>query len=262
MDTPDLTTSKRCTKCGELKPATREFFRKRGNGLRSECKRCQDDYNRAWYADNVEHAAEKRKMWANANPGRVAALRKANHETHKERDAARNKAWREANRERLAAAQKAYSEANRERKSEYYKAYRASHTDHIAERNKAYRVANPGKIRANQSRRRSRERNLPSMFTDIDLQTVLDYCGNCCAVCGQQLNGLFHRDHLDHWIPCSSSDCPGTVPWNMVPLCSTCNQSKSDKPASDWLIEKFGKRKGNAIQRRIETFLNSRRKRE
>ena len=66
---------------------------------------------------------------------------------------------------------------------------------------------------------------------------------------------------MDHWIPIVSPDCPGTVPWNIVPLCGGaggCNNSKSDRNAAEWLIGKFGKRKGRAILRKIEAFLDSR----
>ena len=254
-----VTTHKVCTKCGELKLATREYFSKRGNGLKAECKSCQSEYNKDWRADNLERAKARTKAWAAANPERVIAYRKAHHEAHREHDAAQNKAWREANAERKAVMDRAWYEANRERKSEYDKVYRVINTKRITENNKAYRAANPGKMRANGSRRKARVRNLPNAFTDSDWYSALDYFSDCCAACGQSLNGLFHTDHLDHWIPCASPDCPGTVPWNMVPLCSTCNRSKSDKPAAEWLVWKFGKRKGRVILKRIEAFLNSRR---
>jgi hypothetical protein len=58
-----------------------------------------------------------------------------------------------------------------------------------------------------------------------------------------------------------SPSCPGTVPWNTVPLChgvGGCNNQKNDSDATKWLIGKFGKRKGLAILKRIEAFLDSR----
>lgn len=110
------------------------------------------------------------------------------------------------------------------------------------------------------SRRAAEKRGLCADFTLQDWNAALDYFDNHCAACGRQ-PGLWHTLAMDHWIPLSSQDCPGTVPWNMVPLChgqGGCNNSKHKRNARVWLIDKFGKRKGMAILRRIETYLESR----
>lgn len=111
--------------------------------------------------------------------------------------------------------------------------------------------------------RRSRLHGLPASFSDDDMIFMLGYFNSCCAVCGCALNGLFVTVALDHWIPVSSPDCPGTVPENIVPLCHArrggmggCNLSKSGKPAHTWLIETYGKRKGGQILSRIEAYFD------
>ena len=49
----------------------------------------------------------------------------------------------------------------------------------------------------------------------------------------------------DHWIPLSykGTDNPGTVPWNILPLChgiGGCNNHKCNRDPIEWLVEKLG----------------------
>lgn len=234
MDTPDSTTLKRCSKCGEQKPATPIFFNRNKNlpdGLNRWCKDC---------------IAKSGKRWYEANTDRVKAT---------------SKAWREANPDRCTANSRAWREANRESLREYQRAYRTANRDKLQAQRRSRYKASPDLFFAGKHRRFARKRSLPSVFTVEDWQIALGHFGGCCAVCGRQ-PGLWHTLAADHWIPLSSPDCPGTVPWNMAPLChgiGGCNNSKADRDAAEWLTEKYGKRKGRAILKRIEAFLDSRR---
>lgn len=242
---PDAET-RRCTKCGETKPLTREYFTVRSNGrLGTRCLACQSEYDKVyWHANrekriqqkkqhydaNREEMREKSRQWSRANPDKVKAT---------------NKAWYEANKDRAADNNRKWVSKNREKKNDI--SYR-------------WKRANRLISQAATQRHIARKRNLPNTFTGEDWQSALDYFGGCCAVCGRSA-GLWHHLAMDHWIPIASSDCPGTVPWNIVPLCGGaggCNNSKSHRNAADWLIEKFGPRKGRAILRKIEAFLESR----
>lgn len=94
---------KKCTKCGEEKPATMEFFykgKKRKDGsfcLRAVCKLCMNKYGSNWrlkpdnkdrlskYAkkyrnkpDVKARLAEKHKIWRDANPNYVSPCVKTN----------------------------------------------------------------------------------------------------------------------------------------------------------------------------------------
>ena len=110
----------------------------------------------------------------------------------------------------------------------------------------------------NYHRYRSRKRNLPDTWTKEHWKFCLDYWHHCCAVCGKQLRDLFGeiKPHADHWIPVSyqGEDNPGTVPENMICLCSKCNFSKHDYMPTDWLISRYGKRKANKILKRINGY--------
>lgn len=257
MDTPDSTTLKRCTKCGEEKP--RDQFGKREDGkagLCTWCKVCKAAYLKGYRAANRERLALYDKEYRTANHERLAEYRRIWEESNKEYRRAKRRDY--YNKERHAKHVSAWYEANKERKNAQVRAWREANKDRNNDNKRSWRKANPDKDKSAAHRRKARKRLLPHTLTAADWQVSLDYFRNCCAACGQQLNGLFHSDHMDHWIPLKSPDCPGTVPHNMVPLCSTCNMSKQDKPADEWLVWKFGPRKGRAILRKIEAFLESR----
>jgi 5-methylcytosine-specific restriction endonuclease McrA len=76
---------------------------------------------------------------------------------------------------------------------------------------------------------------LPYAFTRTDWQQCLDYwCGFCCY-CAER-----RATTIDHFIPLDSPDCPGTIPGNVLPACASCNYSKQNRSAGEWLAWKFG----------------------
>lgn len=92
---------KKCSQCGDPKPATTEYFYKdnwSGDGLRTSCKTCISVHGRAYYEDN------------------------------KERVAVRGRAYREANRERITVTSKVWKSANRDKLLVYYSDYKARKT--------------------------------------------------------------------------------------------------------------------------------------
>lgn len=109
-------------------------------------------------------------------------------------------------------------------------------------------------------KRAARKRLLPDTLTTSEWKRAIEHFHGCCAVCGRQSDDLFgtHTIAADHWIPLSSPDCPGTVAWNIVPLChgvGGCNNSKNSKDPVEWLKGKFGKRHAAEILARINTYL-------
>ena len=140
--------------------------------------------------------------------------------------------------------------------------YYQENKDEIAARLLRYRQENKDKIAAKDARRRARKNGLPNDWTAKDEQYAFDYFEGLCAVCGKPLNGFWHTGAMDHWIPITADveDNPGTVPWNMVPLChgiDGCNNSKNAKMPEEWLIEQYGKRKAGQIIKRIEAFFDT-----
>lgn len=215
------------------------------------------EYGIRYRAENPDKIQERRRRYVTKHPNgpRESSRRYRAENMEKVRES--NRQYRVDNRAEL-------QERRRQRYAEnpwireYGRRWRAQNIVKERERRRRYATENPEAIRASSHRRLARKRGLPNTFTASDIAFAFEAFNHCCAVCERQLNGLFHSDHLDHWMPLVSPDCPGTVPHNMVPLCSDCNLSKGGKHPAEWLIGKFGKRKGRAILRKIEAFLESR----
>jgi hypothetical protein len=247
---------KACSMCGEVKPATREYFRTRGNKLRAYCSECDRVKCREYHKNHREIQLEKQKEWYRNN----AEYRANYYSANRERRAKNYKAYREANRDRLVENCRKWRLSNPNRAAEY----RKENADYAREKKREYLRTDRGRavISVLGHRRRALKRSLPNTFTAADWQFALDYFGGVCAVCGRP-RGLWHTLAIDHWIPVNKGG--PTTPDNIVPLChgvGGCNNFKSDRSPSEWLIERFGPRKGRAIQRRIEAYLNSRKPRE
>lgn len=304
---PDSANLKRCSTCGEWKPATPEFFnRDRGlrDGLNARCKQCRSRYSKQYYAANKEHERERGRAYRAANLDKVRersrAYRSANPDKMREYYAAnadklradarerwrqnrderiaQNRAWRAANKdsqreykrkyyqehiEEVREYKRQWNEENRARKNENYRQWYVANTERQREYHREWSKANRAKRTWYTARRRARKRFLPDTLTAADWQAALDHFGGCCAACGRP-PGLWHAIVPDHWIPLVAADCPGTVPWNIVPLCHTtkdgeggCNNSKRHREAAEWLADAFGPRKGRVVQRHIEAWLNA-----
>jgi len=64
---------KKCTKCGEIKPATAEYFNKNGRGgMCSMCRVCRREYSREYYQKNKDRRLECCREYARAPVGRLA----------------------------------------------------------------------------------------------------------------------------------------------------------------------------------------------
>lgn len=186
------------------------------------------------------------------------------------------KAYREQNRDRINAKNKEYYSRPevKARSSQVSKEYRNKNADKIRERrHKQYlehrekildrnrsrkRNYDTPKVKADYHRRAAKKRSLPSNYTSRDWNVALSYFDHRCAVCGRPI-GLWHTLAMDHWIPLSNSNCPGTIPTNIIPLChgnDGCNNSKSTKDPLKWLVERFGKRKAARVMKRIQSYFD------
>ncbi len=100
-----------CTKCGEEKPATKEFFYKREGGrlgLRADCKVCCCSRVRRYHKENKETIAAKAKRYYEKNREKHNAHSKRYREEHPEKIAEYQKRWREEHKEEIARYMKRY----------------------------------------------------------------------------------------------------------------------------------------------------------
>jgi hypothetical protein len=244
MTSPIVPPLKRCSKCGEEKPATVEYFHKSKsgkNGVGSWCKTCRSAYKREYRKINKEKIAADAIRYRLENPDKVYGYAAYYRETHREQ-------IREKSRE--------YHRNNREKRIKQCLVYRLKNIEKIAEYNRNYHKQNRHISVAQRQRRRARIGALPDTFTVQDWLRCLEYWHHCCAVCGKQLRDLFGevKPNADHWISLNNTDCPGTVISNMICLCNKCNLSKSDNDPIEWLNRKFGKRKAKQILDRIHAY--------
>ena len=130
---------------------------------------------------------------------------------NKERHAASVAAWYEQNKEQVAARKAAWAKANPELK---------------AARDAAYKKANPEKISAKENRRRARKAsNVVNLVTAAETAAII---AQPCMACGAP-----EPSTVEHLIPIARGGAH-TI-GNLVPLCISCNSSKSDMLWIEWI---------------------------
>ena len=199
----------KCSKCGELKPAT-EYSRDRTkkSGHKSQCKTC--DKNR---------------------PGR-SEYAKQYREAHRDYFREKHAEYRERNREKIRIESrkyydpqkaKAYYDANRDHKRAYARDYNKTEKARTGKR----------------EYRRTRRAVIACGDKKINLQAVFDCAGGRCRICGRMcdFDDYVIRDgdkivgdnypSIDHIKPLSKG---GLHTWENVQLAhKKCNSEKSDK---------------------------------
>ena len=113
LSNPENQTTRKCTKCGEVKPATPEFFhayKRSPDGRRSVCRVCRAKDN---IEHNKEYTAKKRAHYAE-NKDRLLAITHENYVKNAEqrREYARDQHWK--NRDRNLKRMRNYLAKNRE----------------------------------------------------------------------------------------------------------------------------------------------------
>mgnify|MGYP003111675838 CR=1 FL=1 len=103
--------NKVCIKCGEEKPATREYFyanKRNRDGLFSACKVCHDERTTQWRQANKEKIAEYNKQYHQANQEKVAERKKQYRQANKEKLLERSRQYHQENKEKVAERKKQY----------------------------------------------------------------------------------------------------------------------------------------------------------
>jgi hypothetical protein len=109
---------KTCTKCGECKPGTSEYFLVRDTktgALKTCCKVCGAKYRKTYYASNKDALLADNKAYRKLNIEAVKAKKKSHYAANRSVVIDHNQAYREANRE-----------ASRERAANYTRKKAAS----------------------------------------------------------------------------------------------------------------------------------------
>jgi len=247
-----------CSKCGEEKPATKEFFRstKTKNGdwkIWYVCKSCLRKYQKQWVTSNEEHFKEYQKQWTVTNKESVKEYQKQwelsnkehrgkYREDNKERIAMRNKKYRKINEDKLRAQRKEYCGINKEKVAQSKKIYRINNMEKsletlrryrknnkvkIKEAHRKWRKGNPEKVSEYGRKRRTIRRKLSATLTSKQWEKCKEYFNYSCAYCGK--SSPLERDHF---IALTNNGEYSRD--NIIPACRICNASKSNREFSVW----------------------------
>lgn len=264
MDAPNSTT-KRCTKCGTEYPATPDHFNRNGhNRLSASCKACIAERKHSYYLTHKKEEAARKQRYKAKYPEREAEHHRHYYAEHKEERAAYNKRYRTEHKKEEAERQRRYHIEHPEKRAQRQQRYQSKNKEKGAERMRRHRAAHPEMSVAIKQRRRARELCLPDTFTSDEAIAALNWWQWKCAYCGINLAqlSLFNdiKRNFDHYIALSDKrpNNPGTVATNMLPSCAKCNESKCNRDPIQWIVWKFGKRKGAQIAARIQSYFSSR----
>jgi 5-methylcytosine-specific restriction endonuclease McrA len=194
-------------------------------------------YRRAY---NAEHAAEikaQQAIYRSANKERRriqgaeydAARRekvKAYRAENKATISARSKNYYAANKNKIKAQRKAKRKALAETQRKHYLA----NADRILARVAAYSKAHPEVVRSAWLNRRARERQANGKISSGLSKRLLKLQHGKCPCCRDDLNGVFHLDHI---MPLALGG--GNDDSNIQLLCPACNLRKSAKHPVDFM---------------------------
>lgn len=143
-----------CTKCGESKPATTEFFRssKLGKlGIRTNCRVCEAEYNKAQkkahYHANAESERAKVADYRANNPDKVKEAQKRFYAANREKLVAKRAELYAANRDEIAERRRELYAASAERERQVQRERRAADPDRFRLRDREYRRNNLTQVR-------------------------------------------------------------------------------------------------------------------
>lgn len=242
---PDSTTLKRCSKCGEWK--LRDQFHKNRcakDGLALWCKACRSkagSEHRSLNRDAIrerkrQHYANNREVERERNHNRYIKNREVRLEyarqyrsDNRETIASKALEYRIEHREEARQRTSRWRAENREASLAGKRRYYAEHPDEERERRQRWRRNNPDAYRANLYRRRARKKGGGGSCTSADLAAIraaqTDRQGRLiCWRCGKPIKDT---PHLDHWIPLSEGGVH--APGNLHYMHAKCNMTKHSK---------------------------------
>lgn len=195
---------KPCTQCGDLLPNTPEYFYRRGNKLRDDCKACRQQYDRTRYENKRTEIIDRVKTYIRAHPDKHREWGRINAKRHPENSLKRGRKYETIHRER-----------RRQQERDRYKV-------NINERRR---------IAVKSRNRRARHSQADGSYNIEDVQKQFKRQDGLCFWCSIP---LFNEYHIDHVIPLSKG---GTNwPHNIVVSCVHCNVTKGDRiPFAEWI---------------------------
>lgn len=206
--------TKRCSKCGEIKPFT-EFFNDRHapDGKCYPCKACSKAYSVAYRASHKD---------------KCKATRLAYYTAHRDECKANNAIYSAGHKDERAASDTAYRASHRDEIRTYGRAYSVTHKDERKASNAHWQKEHPERKAASCHNRRV---FLGSVRLTADvIQEVKAEYGGLCPYCNRPIL----KGHIDHIVPVSKGGTNERD--NLVWACAPCNESKRNKSLLEFMI--------------------------
>ena len=228
---------KRCSKCGQEKPATKEFFHaKHGtkDGLCPTCKECRSESGKQYREKNREKLIAKSKEYYYDNQVRLTKHKREFRKNNKDHVLMLERQYRERHKDGVALRKKVFYQANKDRILAYLERYRNApiHKEKARSYNKIYGRVNRERLRGPELIKRHRlmsiARGLTATFSLSEWNQCLEHFNHTCAYCGETGKKLAQ----EHFI--ARENGGGYERSNIVPACIFCNSSKSKKDFFEW----------------------------
>ena len=259
MNTPYV--FKVCSKCGELLPATTEYFYKRKDGkygLRADCKNCRLKKGKYYYEENREDKIEYQKEYYQKNREHILEQKREYYEENREDKIEYQKQYRKENKEHILEQKREYYQKNKEyileyahrhyeenveyyeqQRKEYYqknreyvleqsKKYREENREYILEYQKQYRQSTHGQVVGfnNRIKRRNKLKNQGKGVTPEQWKELMNFFDWKCAYSNEVLN--IKTRSIDHIVPLNEGGLNEI--WNVVPMYKKYNTRKNARP--------------------------------
>lgn len=139
----DELKTKICTKCGEEKPATAEFFYISRGRFRAKCKMCFLAERKERYMKDGERERESNAKWRAKNPEKVKGYQQKWLLKNIEKSRASSRRWIAANPERHKAYNKKWVSENKELVKEYKQKWLNNNSERYKELKQKWASENP-----------------------------------------------------------------------------------------------------------------------
>jgi hypothetical protein len=261
---------KRCSKCGESKPAA-EFYRRKTRAGReciySECKFCIIKRQKAHYTANKDKLSDYYKEYRKRHAEKIRRRRSEYFFENHEHNLEINRAYKSTRRAELAAKSREYAQLNpgkvKDAKRRRYelnrdeilkknrtaaalrrqinhdaelareRAYRERNPDRIRVTRKRWKLNNPHAVQAQSKRRRALKSAVPGSLSASEWRSLVERSSRC-HWCKRKWTKE-RRPTLDHVVPLSKGGLH--VIGNAVCSCRSCNSRKNNRLANPLTAE-------------------------
>jgi 5-methylcytosine-specific restriction endonuclease McrA len=212
-----MQTTKICTKCGEEKLLTDEYFyrSKKGNDcFIGACKACISIQRKKYYIENSEHIRKRIKN---------------RYDTEKEKILAQKKLYYCKNKAKIIKYIAQWQKENKKKALAYKSKYTRENKDKIREKSKQYYLRPEVKenINFHTGLTRAKKAGLPATLTKEEWGFCKVYFNYECAYCGNKT-----KLTKDHYIPALKGG--GYTRNNILPACKSCNCRKNRRSFDEW----------------------------